>query len=94
MTLADLQEKVKILHQERGYIASPQTLTLGAVEEMGELAQAILLTVCDDFRPTKRKLGRNDLMSVAHEIGDVITYLLGLCVVLGIEPYFEWSERN
>jgi NTP pyrophosphatase (non-canonical NTP hydrolase) len=92
MSLIDLQKQIGILHQERGYTAGPQTLTLGAMEEMGELAQAILLTECADFKPSQKKLGRTDLVDVAHEIGDIITYLLGLCNALGIEPYFQWKE--
>jgi len=99
--IRELQSQVKHLYAERGYDAKVQTLLLGAMEEMGELAQAILLTECEDFKPSAKKMpliwadardpGRR---IVAHEVGDCITYLLALCNRLGIEPYFKWLHDN
>jgi len=91
-----LQQAVKYLYQERGYTkASVQTLVLGAVGEMGELAEAVLLSQCHDFKPSPRKqalqIGRQD---IAREVGDCITYLLALCNALGIEPYFGWQDEH
>lgn len=93
MGLRQLQQAVLHLYRERGYDEGPRTLVLDAMAELGELAQAILLTECVDFKPTPKKLGRDDLTDVAHEVGDVITYLLGLCNKLGIEPSFGWADR-
>jgi len=89
--MKQLQRDILRLYRDRGYSESPQTLVLGAMTELGELAQAILLTECGDFKPSSKKLGRSDLRDVAHEVGDVITYLLGLCNELGIEPRFGWA---
>ena len=92
--LQELQRLVEQLYLERGYVAEVQTLLLGAMEEMGEIAQAILLTECEDFKPSARKraLDWADTCNTEHEVGDCITYLLALCNRLGIEPYFEWLE--
>ena len=87
-----LQTKVANLYKQRGYIASPQTLLLGAMEELGELAMAILLTETEDFKPSAKKLSPEwaDARDPAREVGDCITYLLALCNRLGIVPYFKW----
>jgi len=90
--LRELQCSVQQLYAERGYDAGVQTLLLGAMEELGELAQAILITECEDFQPMPRKPSL-DHSNTAHEVGDCITYLLALCNRLGIEPYFEWREK-
>lgn len=92
-TIEGLQQKVAELYSQKGYNASPQTLVLGIMEELGELAMAILLTECDDFKPSSRKLYLNGQMhSPAREIGDCITCLLALCNELGIVPYFKWLD--
>ena len=90
--VADLQAKCAKMYAERGYIAGPQTLLMGAMEELGELSMALLLTCTDDFIPSARKLGPEwaDARDPAREVGDIITYLLHLCNVLGIEPTFKW----
>jgi len=95
-TIEGLQQKVAEFYSQRGYDASPQTLVLGALEELGELAMAILLTVTDDFKPSPRKLSSEwaDARDPAREIGDCITYLLALCNKLDIVPYFKWLDRE
>lgn len=89
-----LQTKVADLYQQRSYTAGPQTLLLGAMEELGELAEAILLTQASDFKPFGKKLSPAYIgeCNPALEIGDCITYLLALCNSLGISPYFKWLE--
>lgn len=93
---SDNLRKLQMLAQEeferRGFDAGPQTLVLGAMEELGELAMALLLTECDDFQPSKKKLSPEwaDARDPAREVGDCITYLLALCNRLGIEPEFKW----
>jgi len=91
-----LQQAVKQLYQTREYTkASIQTLVLGAVGEMGELAEAILLSQCPDFKPSLRKQALQvDRQDIAREVGDCITYLLGLCNALDIEPYFGWQDEH
>ena len=93
-----MQQKVRELYSKRGYYASVQTLLLGAMEELGELAQAILLTECDDFvlKPDSKKLTAEwaDARDPAREVGDCITYLLAICNVLGIKPYFKWEDKR
>ncbi len=92
MDLEYLQYQVFKLYNERGYHASPQTLVLGTMEELGELAEAILLTECNDFVPSPKKLFNT--YDLAHEIGDIIIYLLALCNVLEIKPTFEWMDEH
>ena len=90
----ELQDKCAAMFKERGYVAGPQTLLMGAMEELGELAMALLLTECDDFIPSPRKLSPEwaDARDPAREVGDTITYLLHLCNALEIEPTFKWLE--
>ena len=92
----DLQRECAAMYDKRGYIAGPRTLLLGAMEELGELAMAVLLTECDDFIPSPRKLSPEwaDARDPAREVGDTITYLLHLCNVLGIEPHFKWRQEG
>jgi len=89
----DLQEFIAKWYESKGYKAGPTTLALGAVEEIGELSEAILLTQCADFQCSnhKRKLIETDLVriNVAAEVGDVLIYLLALCNSLGIRPYLK-----
>jgi len=93
--LNDLQTSVAILYAARGYHAGATTLALGAAEEVGEVAQAVLITATPDFIPSKKKLSPewSDCRDVASEVGDCITYLLALCNVLGIEPKFKWMKE-
>lgn len=96
MSIEELQRRVGQMYERRGYNASPQTLCLGAMEELGELAMALLLTECDDFIPSAKKLTPEwaDTRNPAREIGDCITYLLALCNRLGIRPQFKWSKHQ
>ena len=89
-----LQGEISLLYQERDYVAGPTTLLLGAMEELGELAMALLLTECDDFKPPNKKLSPEwaSARDPAREIGDTITYLLALANSLNIAPYFKWKE--
>lgn len=94
-----LQKEVKDLYRLQHYHAGPRTLCLGAMEELGELAQAILLSAeTKDFVPSKRKRMVVDqmpeLLKVAEEVGDIITYLLALCNTLHIRPYFKRLEKK
>jgi NTP pyrophosphatase (non-canonical NTP hydrolase) len=91
-----LQYEINKLYLERGYNSSPQTLFLGATEELGELAMALLLTECSDFKPSPKKMSPEwaDARDPAREIGDLITYLLALCNKLGIAPHFKWMEEG
>jgi NTP pyrophosphatase (non-canonical NTP hydrolase) len=91
----DLQSLVAALHVERGYTSSPQTLLIGALEELGEVAQIILATLTSDYTASDRKLSPewvND-HDLASEIGDVLTYLYGLCYVLDLHPKFTWMKK-
>lgn len=90
-----LQEEIASLYRQRGYDALPQTLVLGAVEELGELAMAVLLTECPDFKPSSKKLSLkwSDARDPAREVGDTITYLLAFCNALGIVPHFKWRKE-
>ena len=80
----ELIEAVERAIESHGWHASPRTLMLGAMEEMGELAQAINMLYSPDFIASPGK----HLPNVAHEVGDVITYLLHLSIVLGVKPVF------
>ena len=91
----DLQDEVARFYEQRSYDAGARTLMLGVVEEVGELAQAILLTECDDFQPSRHKasgeLGNLERhKDVAGEVADVIIYLMALCNRLDIKP--DWRK--
>jgi NTP pyrophosphatase (non-canonical NTP hydrolase) len=91
----NLQEEVQRFYQRKGYNSSSQTLMLGLMEEVGELAQAILLTECDDFKPSRHKMAGDlgDIQKhkdVAAEVADVFIYALALCNRLGIKP--KWYK--
>lgn len=94
--ILNLQLQVKCLCLQHGYTASAQTLALGAMEELGELAMALLLTECDDFKPSAKKMSPEwaDARDPAREVGDTITYLLALCNSLDIEPKFKWMDTD
>ncbi len=96
MTLKQLQESVREMYTKRGFDkASATTLALGAAEEIGEVAQAVLITVTPDFTPSAKKLSPEweDCRDVASEVGDTITYLLALCNKMGIQPKFKWIKE-
>lgn len=90
-TLGSIQAACAKLWATKSYTALPPTLALGIAEEAGEIAQAVLLTQCPDFKPSPRKLTPEaaDLRDVAGEIGDLFVYALHLCNQLGIEPRFD-----
>lgn len=93
--IKDLQDQVKIMYSKRGFDgAAASTLALGVCEEAGEVAAAILITECGDFKPSSKKLSPEwaDVRDVASEVGDCITYLLALCNKLEIEPKFKWMK--
>ena len=88
VTLAELQRLVASEHDCHGWNASAKTLMLGVVEEVGELAKAMLVYHTNDYCiPYGKVLADYD--DAPHEIGDIIVYLMGLCNVLGIEPTFH-----
>ena len=92
-----LMEEVAEWYEFSGFDTSVSTLMIGLMEEVGELAQAILLTGhCPDYLVSDRKKGDgwDHAKHPDWEIGDVITYLLALCNALGIEPYFWWKEPD
>jgi len=94
--LEKLQSDIQKLYEDRGYAAGPQTLCLGAMEELGELAMALLLTVTPDFKPSPRKLTPEWTLArdPARHVGDCITYLLALCNKLNIVPTFKWRKME
>ena len=96
MDIEEIQKRISDLYREREYIAGPQTLVLGAMEELGELAMAILLTQSPDFKPSTRKMTPEwaDARDPAREIGDCITYLLALANKLGVKPKFKWLSKE
>ena len=89
----DLQEFIAKWYATRGYDAGPSTLMLGLMEEVGELAEAILLTQCPDFHCSRHKAesikSGARRINVSAEIGDVLLYLMALCNRLGIRPYLK-----
>lgn len=85
--LDELQQTVRGWYGHKGFKTSPQTLVIGLMEEVGELATAILLTECQDFVPSDHKTEADK--DVASEVGDCIVYLLALCNELGIKPVFK-----
>jgi len=89
----DLQEFVAKWYASKGYNAGAVTLMLGVMEEVGELAEAILLTQVPDFQCSPHKqLGIDSgerRINVSGEVGDVIIYLMALCNSLGIRPYIK-----
>lgn len=91
LTLQELMDLVESHYERNGYSdASPSTLTIGIMEEVGELAQQALLQFCPDYKARQGK----ELASIGCEIGDVIVYLLALCLELGIFPLFRDLETS
>lgn len=90
-----LQDKVAEVYYARGYTkASVQTLLVGVMEEVGELAQTVLVHHTMDYTlsPRKAALVPND--NVAHEVGDIIVYLLAICNKLYITPEFDLGDTQ
>jgi len=90
--IKELQDKVAEVYYAMGYTqASVQTLMLGVVEEVGELAQTVLVHHTMDYivSPHKATLVPDDC--VAHEIGDIIIYLLAICNKLHITPEIDFG---
>lgn len=96
MTLWELQKQAASMYEARGFKAGAPTLALGIAEEAGEVARAVLINNCNDFFPSPSKLGPEweSGRDTARQVGDLITYALALCHVLGIEPTFKWMERG
>ena len=91
LTLRDLQGSIRSMYARKGYNkASLQTLCLGVMEEAGELAQAVLVNHTEDFTPSENKYTD----TVAHEAGDLITYILAVCDKLGVQPEFDWMAKG
>lgn len=91
LTIKELLSLVKEHYKRNGYTtASPPTLVLGIVEEVGELAQTVLYTECTDYTPRKNKV----VGEISSEIGDVLVYCLALCNKLGIEPTFRNLHKS
>lgn len=93
MNLTTLQDKVYEVYKQRGYSETVSTLCLGVAEEVGELAEAVLMSQCLDYVPSKKKLTKYENVDFRHhiacEIGDIIVYLLAICCALNIEPKFD-----
>ena len=81
-----LQRAASAYYLYKGFTAGPATLALGAMEELGEIAQALLLTTQSDYKlnQNSHKLDALDEMTdTPMEIGDCLTYLLHLANALG-----------
>jgi len=86
LTIEELMMLVEGHYKRNNYTAAtPQTLTLGIMEEVGELAQEILLQHSPDYTPRQEKTES----SIPYEIGDIIVYCLALCLKLDIMPTFH-----
>lgn len=98
MNLTKLQAKVHRIYRQRGYAETVSTLCLGVTEEVGELAEAVLVSSCPDYVPSTKKIAKwkdlNIEEHIACEIGDIIIYLLAICCALGIEPKFDEKFRE
>ena len=93
VTLQQLQDLVRIEHKLQGWDTSATTLMLGVVEEVGELAKALLVYHCDDY-VLREGCDAEDYDGVAHEVGDIIVYLMGLCNALDIQPEYHLKALN
>lgn len=93
MNLQTLQAKVELVYNNRNYSESVSTLCIGVMEEVGELAEAVLMACCADYIPSAKKVAKwrnvHFKEHIACEVGDVIIYLLAICNVVGIEPQFD-----
>ncbi len=85
--LDELQKRVRQRYVGRRYRAGVPTSMLGMVEELGELAEALLREQAD-FRPTLREsLSKRD--PPEHEVGDILVYALAICNTLNVQA--EWQ---
>jgi NTP pyrophosphatase (non-canonical NTP hydrolase) len=77
------QEAVRRLYAERGYDDTPLVTLPGAMEELGELACALM-----PFNPyyvSKPRIVPKDFGDPEHELIDTLIYLLALANSLGID---------
>ena len=96
LSLMELQKAVDDFYKKKGFICGVTTLALGLSEEVGELAEAILVLYTPDYISIGKKstIEFRKELDIASEIGDCMTYLLSICNKLGISPKFNWHEAE
>ena len=89
--LAELQVRISRRYKRRAFTAGPTTCFIGLVEELGEIAEVMLLNR-SDYRAVagKREMEHDGL---GHEVGDLIVYALSLCNTSGVSATFSDSSR-
>lgn len=73
MQIGEAQSLVRVLYHQRGYTDDVTTLTLGLVEEVGEIAKAVNVDN-PKYIQTKPYNGH----SLEHEVKDALIYLFGI----------------
>lgn len=88
VTVADLQEYVKEMYEERGF--SEQTIDrefMGLVEEVGELAEVIK-------NITKPNRAKQKVYDIGAEIADVLLYLVCIANRMNIDIASEVEKKE
>jgi NTP pyrophosphatase (non-canonical NTP hydrolase) len=86
MTLPALQDYVQRIVVERGFTRDPDEIFILLVEELGELAT--------EFKHRTYYPERFDPRNCAHEIADILLYLLDLANVFGVDLMAVWREHE
>lgn len=90
----DLLVMAEMYYSEKGFVAGVPTLALGAMEELGEVAQAVLLSEhVTDFRMSEHKKDVVDKINrIGDESGDLLLYVLSLCNKAKVVPRMKWQQ--
>jgi dCTP diphosphatase len=90
-SLAGLRERLRRFALERDWekFHTPKNLAMSAAIEAGELMEHFQWLTPEQCKA----LDAEQLQAVAHEIADVLLYLIRLADVLGIDPVVAASEK-
>jgi len=86
MTLSNLIEQLNLFVSERQWekFHSPKNLATALSIESSELEEIFLWKTTDESESDKLSL--EEIHHIRQEIGDVMIYLLMICIRLGIDP--------
>ena len=76
--LEELQRRVAHRYNSQQFTAGPDTCFIGMVEELGEIAEAMIVKRGDYTHIQTKNAG-----SIGNEVGDLIMYALSLCNTTG-----------
>jgi NTP pyrophosphatase (non-canonical NTP hydrolase) len=87
-SLKTIQDYVRQMHKERGFVADPSKELLMLTEEVGELAKAIRKHAGMKFSETTRQT------EAAEEVADVFIVLLALASLMDIDVHTAFLAKE